>query len=373
MTPASRHRLLLIAGLLGALLLTGLVAFQFAVHALKGQIEQSLGPHGEVREMRVGAGGVEILGVRIRAPRGNEGTGWPAEDQLRAERILVVPSLRDLFSASLVIRRIRIEGGYLSILRTRKGEIRVLPSLLPPAANSPESTASAAAPAVRIERLELAGSAVELFDASVRQPAHLLRIESIDADLSDLRFPALDGTSEITARGMLKGTSGNGRLDLSGRIVLASKASTLALRLRNVDLQLLQPYLIKATETGVRRGTLDLDLDSTVSQGRLRAPGHLTLNGLELASGSGSFMGLPRNAVISLMKDKSGWIGIRFVLEGDLEDPRFSFNENLMTRAGSALAENLGISLEGLARGVGSAGGGMARGIGESVEKLLGR
>ncbi len=373
MTPASRHRLLLIAGLLGALLLTGLVAFQFAVHALKGQIEQSLGPHGEVREMRVGAGGVEILGVRIRAPRGNEGTGWPAEDQLRAERILVVPSLRDLFSASLVIRRIRIEGGYLSILRTRKGEIRVLPSLLPPAANNPESTASAAAPAVRIERLELAGSAVELFDASVRQPAHLLRIESIDADLSDLRFPALDGTSEITARGMLKGTSGNGRLDLSGRIVLASKASTLALRLRNVDLQLLQPYLIKATETGVRRGTLDLDLDSTVSQGRLRAPGHLTLNGLELASGSGSFMGLPRNAVISLMKDKSGRIGIRFVLEGDLEDPRFSFNENLMTRAGSALAENLGISLEGLARGVGSAGGGMARGIGESVEKLLGR
>ncbi len=373
MTPASRHRLLLIAGLLGALLLTGLVAFQFAVHALKGQIEQSLGPHGEVREMRVGAGGVEILGVRIRAPRGNEGTGWPAEDQLRAERILVVPSLRDLFSASLVIRRIRIEGGYLSILRTRKGEIRVLPSLLPPAANSPESTASAAAPAVRIERLELAGSAVELFDASVRQPAHLLRIESIDADLSDLRFPALDGTSEITARGMLKGTSGNGRLDLSGRIVLASKASTLALRLRNVDLQLLQPYLIKATETGVRRGTLDLDLDSTVSQGRLRAPGHLTLNGLELASGSGSFMGLPRNAVISLMKDKSGRIGIRFVLEGDLEDPRFSFNENLMTRAGSALAENLGISLEGLARGVGSAGGGVARGIGESVEKLLGR
>lgn len=371
MIPATRRRLLLAAGLLGALLLGGLGVFQLTVHVLKGQIERSLGPHGEVREMRVGAGGVEILGVRIRAPRGNEGTGWPAEDQLRAERILVVPSLRDLFSASLVIRRIRIEGGYLSILRTRKGEIRVLPSLLAPTAGDPESTDGTAAPAVRVERLELADSTVELFDASVRQPAHLVRIGAIDASLSDLRFPVLDGTSEIAARGVLKGASGDGQLDLSGRIVLTSKASTLALRLRNVDLRLLQPYLIKATETGVRRGTLDLDLDSTVSQGRLRAPGHLTLNGLELASGSASFMGLPRNAVISLMKDKSGRIGIHFVLEGDLDDPRFSFNENLMTRAGTALAENLGISLEGLARGVGSAGSGVARGIGESVEKLL--
>ena len=136
----------------------------------------------------------------------------------------------------------------------------------------------------------------------------------------------------------------------------------------------LQPYLIKAAETGVRRGTLDLDLQSTVRKGILHAPGTLTLRGLELAStGGATFMGMPRSAVVSLMKDQSGQITIKFALDGNIKDPRFSLNENLMTRVGSSMAGTLGISIEGLAKGVGSAGSGIAKGVGDSLGKLFGK
>jgi hypothetical protein len=97
----------------------------------------------------------------------------------------------------------------------------------------------------------------------------------------------------------------------------------------------------------------------------------VTLSGLELSSGK-TFMGMPRDMVVSMMKNKDGKIAVKFTLEGNIDDPKFSLNENLSTRIGSSVAGSLGISLEGLARGVGSAGGSAAQGIGSTVGKLFG-
>jgi hypothetical protein len=66
---------------------------------------------------------------------------------------------------------------------------------------------------------------------------------------------------------LLKGPRHDGEILVGGTIELASKESELSTRLRGVDLIALQPYLIKAAETGVHKGTLDLDLKSTVHQG----------------------------------------------------------------------------------------------------------
>ena len=60
----------------------------------------------------------------------------------------------------------------------------------------------------------------------------------------------------------------------------------------NDDLVTLQAYLLKAAETGVKRGTLDLDLNASVKKGILHAPGTLTLKNLELSSTSGTLMAL---------------------------------------------------------------------------------
>ena len=168
-----------------------------------------------------------------------------------------------------------------------------------------------------------------------------------------------------------KGNRQDGKLAIDGSIELATNASGFSTKLRGIDMTVLQPYLIQSAETGVRRGTLDLDLKSSVTKGKLRAPGTLTLADLELASSSGSFMGLPRNIATGMMKDKKGRISVKFVLEGDINDPKFSLNEQMATRLGSSLASALGISLESLAKGLGGVGSGSARGIGESVGKLL--
>lgn len=372
MSRPPRRWPLIVAGTLAAFLVVAFIAFQVGIKALKSQVEQALGPYGEVKEIRVSLTGVEVIGIRIRAP-GNPGNAadWPAEDQLRAERILIVPALRDLLSARVVVHSIRVEGAYLSMLRSKDGRMRVLPSLLErPLAADPKSNT----PSVSIGRIELIDSVVEFFDATVRQPPFKIRLEQINANLENLQLPDIKGQSKIAIDGVLKGIQHDGKINISGPIELASKESELTTRLRGVDLVALQPYLIKAAETGVRKGTLDLDLKSTVRKGALHAPGSLTLNGLELAStGGSSFMGMPRSAVVSSMKDKNGQITIKFALDGNINDPHFSLNENFMTRVGSSMAGTLGVSIEGLAKGVGSAGSGIAKGVGDSLGKLFGK
>lgn len=359
--------------LLALLLVAGLAfaAFQTAIHLLKSQIEQALGPRGEVKEIRVGLGSVDIVGLRLPAPPAEGKAAWPTADLLRAERVSVVPSLADLLGARVVLRSIRIEGAYLSLLRTPEQKLRVLPGLTGPAATAPGETA-APGPAISIGRIELVDSAIEYFDASIQRPPLKIRLEQIELGLDHLQLPELNGQSRLRVDGVVKGPKNDGRLEIAGVIELASKASELQAKLRGVDLLAFKPYLIRATDTGVRRGSLDLDLHATVQRNRLHAPGTLTLNQLELAGG-GAFMGVPQAAVVGLMKNQAGQIRINFSLDGQLDDPRFSLNEQLLGRVGAGLADTVGISLEGLAKGVGSAGSSVAKGIGDSVGKLFGK
>lgn len=67
-------------------------------------------------------------------------------------------------------------------------------------------------------------------------------------------------------------------------------------------------------------------------------------------------MGVPRHAVVASLKDKDNKIVVNFVLEGDINNPQFSLNEALSTQLAASMAETLGVSLGGVAKGVGTLG-----------------
>lgn len=364
MKAVSRRRLRVALGILAALALAVAAGLYFATRALKSHVEAALGAEGEVGSITLGISAVELHRVRMPGPK-----GWPAEDSLRAGRIVIVPDLAGLLSARLRLRRITAEDVCLSVLRQRDGRLRLLPGLLEkPSTPATEDTGMA----VTIGTVEITGGSVELYDASVRKPAHKVRLEAIRADVRDIRYPELDGRTRLSIEGRIKGVRRDGTLAIDGWTEIATRNSRIATHLRGVDLLALQPYLIKAAETGVRRGTLDLDIEATVRDNRLHAPGSLTLHGLELAPAAGTlgtFLGVPRQAVIASLKDRKGRIAVRFTLDGDLSDPKFSLNENLAMRVGSSVADTLGISVEGLARDVGNA----ASGIGAAVRGLFGK
>lgn len=363
------RRAVLLLALTGVSLLG---AFLLAPLLLRNQIETALGPRGEVAKIDVGFGSVVLHDVRIRAVRDGK-QGWPTDDELRARRVEVRPQLRDLLSARVRIERITVDGAYLSMLRTRDGVLRVLPVLLEksPVQEGAQDASPRKPVPVHVSRIELRDAALDFYDASVRRTPHRMTLQALNAEIGPFDLPALDTASTLKMEGVVKGVRQDGRLTLQGEVLPATRDARLELSLRDVDLVAFQPYLIKAAETGVKRGTMDLDIRPVVVEQRLKAPGRLTLKGLELASG-GSFMGLPRAAVVGLMKDRDERISVDFTLEGRIDDPSFSLNEGFATRVTGAVAESVGVSLGGLVRGVGSAGSSIVKGVGDAVGKLFG-
>lgn len=386
------------------------VAFIAATQLLKRQVEAALGPQASVGRIGVSWQGVVLSDVLVTADRTLR-PDWPAAHELRAKRVRVLPQISSLFSDEVRIARVVIEGGELTALRRANGELVLLPSLLQrkpaaPAAKAAAAPASAPATApppagragaavsdkpagltVRVERIDLVDCAVAFFDVSVRRPALALRLDPIKARFGPLIWPSLVGKSELDVQATLRAAADEGAqpqaapdktggaVRLQGWIELASRDMALDAALRHVDLRALSPYLLKPGEGGVRAGTLDLDLRSTVKAQQLRAPGTLTLRQLDLASGAGAsraFMGVPRSAVLAALKDDRGQIVIKFTLAGRIDDPRFSLNEDLLAKMTVGLAGSLGIKIEELARLLGGAGQSAVQAVGDAARKLLG-
>jgi hypothetical protein len=363
------------------LIVGGIVGFRVAVSVLKGRVVEALPSNSEIKNIRVGWSSVNMEGLRIKGP-----SGWPAVDALRAKRVTIAPSLRSILFRQYRIRTITIIKPYLSALRTKDGRFLAVPGLLSGAAGGSQagtlSATAAAFPRVTIGKITLQDGVVELFDATVGEPALKIRLEQIRVTMRNVVVPALKGRSRFELTGVVKGIERDGHADIAGWVEVSSKDSSVKTQLRSVDLLVLQPYLIRAGETGVQKGTVDLDLQSDVSNSRLRAPGKITISDLELAPAKGAlgtFMGLPRRAVIAFLTNNENTITVDFVLEGDINDPQFSLNEAFATRLAFGMARVLGINIAGMAKDVatlgqkgGEATGQAAKGAGGWLWRLLG-
>jgi hypothetical protein len=368
-----QNRLARVAGVVLILLLVlavaGFFGLRYATGLLKAQVEAALGENSEIGALHVGWSSIEVQDLRIHAPR-----DWPTRETLQAAKIIIVPDLRGLLSdrSRVRIQSIVIDDAYLSVLRTRNGRLRLLPSLIEAKKAEQEDKGGGMPVEVVIGKIELRGGQVEFFDASIKQPAHRMRLEQLQASVEQLQVPSLAGRTNINIDGIIKGVRRDGKLAIAGWLELAAKNSELNTSLAGVDLLTLQPYLIKAAETGVKRGTLDLQLQSSVRANRLHAPGKVTLADLELNEKSGTFgtfMGLPRQAVLTGLKDRNNRITVQFILDGKLDDPHFSLNESFAKSIGAATAGLLGISIEGLAKHLGNA----PQSIGSAFKSLFGK
>jgi hypothetical protein len=341
---------------LGALLvLAGLAALgaRVALRSLERAVTEALGPGVQIARVHVDPTAVVIEGLVVPG-----GPGWPAAESFRAERVRVVPTWRSLVAGPVAIARIEVASPSLSMLRTPDGRLRLLPSLLergdaPRDAGAPAVAASPPR-TVAIDAIEIAGGTVELYDASVGRTPWRVRIVDLDAQIEDVVAPALAERIPFEARGKLDGPQRDGDVEVGGWFVGATGDLETEARLTGVDLLALEPYLLEATKARLARGTLDLDVRAEVAAKQLHAPGHLVLSQLDFAPGTRAktrVLGVPRDLLLAALQAKGGRIALDFVLDGRVDDPRFSLNETFGTRIAIALAKELGVGVEGLVEG----------------------
>jgi hypothetical protein len=232
-----------------------------------------------------------------------------------------------------------------------------------------------------ITTVELKDGTLDLYDATVGRSPLKTRIVQIDAVIRDVAAPAAEKT-RFELAGIVKGIKRDGRVTISGWVGPGARDSSSRIALAAADMVALQPYLVKNSEARVTEGSLDLNLDSEVRNKNLDGKGNVILRDLEFAPARGffdTFMGLPRSAVISFLKDHNNAIDMDFVIDGDTSHPNFSLNENLSTRIATAMADQLGVSVRNVAEGLGTLGrrgvegaGVLAEGVGSAVKRLFG-
>jgi Domain of Unknown Function (DUF748) len=353
-----------------------LVGYHVGVRLLQDKVVGALGPGSRLTELKVNWFSIELLGLSIDGPK-----GWPAARTFEAERVTIVPDLRTLFTDKIGIASIVVEKPYLSVLRL-PGKLVMVPSLMERDGNKRNGGSSQASTrAVMISTIKLKDGSLDLYDTTVSRPPLKTGMEEIEAVIRDVAAPASEKT-HFDLDGIVKGVKRDGRAKVSGWVGPGARDSSSRIVLEAVDLVALQPYLVKKNEAKIAKGTLDLNLVSEVRNHNLDGKGKVILHDLEFAPASGyfdTFMGLPRNAVIGFLKDNNNAIDADFTLTGNTRNPNFSLNENLSTRIATAMAGQLGVSIQSVAEGLGTLGrkgmegaGTVVEGVGSTVKRLFG-
>jgi Domain of Unknown Function (DUF748) len=223
---------------------------------------------------------------------------------------------------------------------------------------------------------------LELFDATVSRPPLKTRLERVDGVIRDIAIPWLQNKTYFELAGIVKGIRRDGRARATGWVGSARRDSSSQITLDAVDLVSLQPYLVRLGEAQLRKGILDLRLNSEVRANRLDGTGKIIIRDLEFAPSRSyfdTFMGIPRSAVINFLKNQENAIDVDFVLTGDTSNPSFSINEAIATRVAMGMAAELGVSIRGLAEDFGTLGrrsvegvAGVVEGAGSVLKGLLG-
>jgi uncharacterized protein involved in outer membrane biogenesis len=341
-----KKALLVLAIALAVIGVALLGALHYASRTIEDTVLEALGAESQVGEVKVRLKDVELLDIRVGAPK-----GWPAETALRAARVVLTPKLSQLFSDRIELTDVTIEDAYISAARPKEGGgLRVMPGLARKTQKTEEGRRGA-----DIRVVHLSNCTVDIYDASVAVKPQRMRLESVSGTVKDVQVPGLGARTDIDLTGQLPGPAHRGKISVRGWVDVAKKSSELTAQVRGADLASFEPYIAQKLKAGIDSGTFDVQLKSTVRNNALNAAGTLTIHSLKLRQSDSPLEALaeiPRRAALGAVTDKDERITVEFTLEGDLDDPTFSLAGAGALKTGLALIKAFGLSFEGLVRAI---------------------
>jgi hypothetical protein len=360
-----RKRFFILLALCGAVLLISfLVLLKLSNTFIKGEIEKALGENVTAGELKVGWGSLDLSNLVF--TRDGAQVGKVKNVEVRADFLSVLKK-------TVSVSQVTIDDPYFKVVIERDGKI-VGPVAPPPA--KPEKTAKRKETMpVEVKKILLTNGKIDLEDRKNRPPA-VFHFESVRFEVSDVVYPPTDKWTEYDLSCEIPGRSTKGTFTAAGETVLATTDTRGKISLRNLDLALLNPYINKKGDPGVAKGALDMDMTVDIVKRRIRAPGTVTIRGLEFEQASGAkntLMGLPRSMVLGFLKGAKDEIKFDFTLEGDLDNPQFNLREDLAKRLGLGLAEKLGLTVRDAGKSTATGGTKVLEGASKGIRDLFKR
>ena len=352
-----------------------LLVAMLTAHIVRARIVEQLGPHAHYSAIHIGLAKVTVTDFSVDAK-----AGWPTDREISAKQVVVTPQITSLFSRQpVVLTELVASDGTVTLLRSKDG-LEILPVMT--RNDDPPPAEASTVPRLWIQKMRFERFQVDFYDRTVGQKDFKVHMEPAGGTLSGFRVPVAGSTLEMSFAAPVIAPAGqqSGSFSLSGSYS-PHVGSDLKLVFSGVGVDVLGPYMAKAGNTGITAGSIDLNAESKVDQGKINAIGVLTLHDIKVrttGSITDTVLGLPREAVIDRLKNRNGDVVLHFSIVGNEHDPKFSLNETAATRISAGLAEALGLPVQELAKGVGDLGEqgidaakGAASSVGDVVKNIL--
>ena len=345
---------------------SALLLVKYANQIIKVELETRLGKTFSIEKIDLRWGHVEATGIRLRSTVGR--------DVITIKSVRVTADFLQAFRKEYVISSLILTSPYILVETDHKGEI-INPSL--PFGNGQtgkESKGASSPVPITIKRLEIADGSVDYLDGKTRKNPVSTRLRSVQLKADNIRIPFAGDWSSYTVNGSVPGNTGTGLIRSTGKIKLDSMDMDGTGEVRDLDITGFKPYFQKDTDVNITRGLVDVDLTVRVSARKVHAPGKAVLKNLQFSSRPGlgnRFMGVPLSLVIAFMKEHGDRIPVNFVVEGNLDNPKFDLRENFVARLSEGMADKLGFSLKQIGQGVLGAGEAGIKGVGKSLKRLF--
>lgn len=162
--------------------------------------------------------------------------------------------------------------------------------------------------------------------------------------LHDIRVNAnnltLNGQNHIILNANLP-KGGSMMLNYRGKLDYQTGDARIVAMLRNVQLENLSPWVEYLFAYPVKQGTLSLTSDNIISKGQIDGMQKIDIYELKLgkkqSKSEAEYKNLPLKSAIGLMTDMNGKILIEVPIDGDLNEPKFSFGKLLGRAIGNIL------------------------------------
>ena len=372
MTSKTRKWLILSGIVALCLIVASLILAKLSGQLLKTQIEKSLGEN-------VKASAVSISWRRVTV----EDLTFLRDGQTvgKIKAVDIKADFMSIIGDKLVISKVEVDQPYFKVIIDNKGNL-LLPIALPEERTgegkqngkkkepqrdeNPKNTMP-----VEVKTLVVRDGKVDFEDRSAARPV-LLKFEDVKIDVNRIAYPFANQWTEYEVSSQLVGGRQKGSINTTGKTNFMNEETKIKIALKNIDLALLRPYIEKKGDAGIERGFINMNMDAGVVKKHIKAPGTMAIRDLQLSSSggvSGTFLGVPRSIVLSSLKNSKDEISLDFVLEGDLNNPRFNIRENLATRLSVGMANKLGVSVTGAGETV---AGGSSKVIGGTMKTLKG-
>lgn len=317
--------------------ITVAVLIKNANRIIKYELESFLGKDFSVERIDLHWGRVEALHVSFKNPAGKE--------VFKTDSLTLEANFMGLLKKKYIISNLSLKNPYILMVKDTKGNL-VDPF---PKKGSKEAGEEQPIPPIVIKKIKINEGSLDYLDKKVSGKPVLIRLRNIEFELKDITFPLNDTFSNYKTSATIPGNLSTGILKGKGKIKLKTKDTDSRVEIRKLDITQFKPYFQKKGDVNVTKGTLDLDMDARVRSQKIHAPGTVVLRDLVFERKPGitnKFLNIPLSAVIKFLKNNNNEIAVSFVLEGDLDNPKFSLGNKFTEKLSIAIAEKLGLSIK---------------------------